>query len=201
MSTSLEDIMYDDYVLDQARQEMEAVVIEDFRQDILKRYYLKNPAILQPAQKMNYDAVELDKKGFHAASLIYNFSATEILIKEIIIKPLLHGSIIDEELANLLSTEMVERMKNHSLYSKIFTNFVRSFAGLDARNYKGVNLISKLEKINKKRNEIIHHGATATREEALGAIQISKLYYWLVTDVMRELGLKVNRDSWEIELK
>lgn len=198
MSTTYEDILYDDYLAERAQQELESLAVENFRENILKRYFEKNPYLLRNAKDANEEAVNLANIGHYTASVIFSFIAIELLIKEVIIKPLINGNIINESVADYITSEIIGKMKNYNQYSKMLERFLKTYGNIDVRNYKRINLIGELTDLQKKRNSAVHNGTILSHADALKANKLSKMFYAAVVDTMDKMKLLVDRKEWKI---
>lgn len=201
MSTTLDDIAYEMHLENLAENEVRKTTIDEFRETILRRYYLKNPDVLKRAHSVNTEAINLFKNGHYSASMVFSFNAVELLIKEVITRPLLHGNVIEESIADYITDEILKKMKNYSQYSTLFNNFITTYTAIDLKNYQEKNLIKEFEELQKLRNDILHQGIMVNKADAIHANKISGLYYKVLVDVMESLGLKIDKTTWKIERK
>lgn len=198
MSSSLEDIAYDIYIADIALEETRLENIQDFKNELLKRHYLKNPNILLNAKTAYDSSVALFYMKFYNPSFVFSFISTELLIKDIIVKPLFRGQLVDDEFAEILIENFSKSNKNFDSYSKLLNNFVRYFGDVDLKDFNNRNLIQDFKIQAAQRNGVIHTGDVVDKDHAMTSLSLTEQYLEVAILVCKQLGLKINRNNWSV---
>ena len=169
--------------------------IEEFTQEKLKSYYLKNPAVMRPAveaiQEGNW---QLEQKRYSPA-LVFYVTAIELLLKATLLRPVLYGLIQNEGLAEIMIKHIlgqtgVERYEN--LLAQLFDNL----ADIDVKQISREGIKTKLfvecRELQKVRNNIIHQGPSCTDKDAeRGKLVSVAVFEEIVRPMLYSLGLTV----------
>jgi len=76
--------------------------IVEYTDERLRSYYLAHPSILVPAMANYRHAKSLLASGFHPAALVFAASATELFLKESLLRPVVFGLVHSPSLAQLV---------------------------------------------------------------------------------------------------
>ena len=196
MSTTLEDIYYDQYLEDQALQDKIYDEVENLKRDNLRSYYLKNKDVYKTIVNTQKTASKLRRQKFLAPSFVYFNICIEQIFKYLFIFPILSGSVLDEDIAEILINQMFN--ENLSKFDKLILHLVNEFGGLDLIQSKGEkekSLWNEIILVRQKRNKIIHRGESCNISELSSAEHIARiLVEKVIPNLMKKLKLKTGND-------
>ena len=176
MSYSYEDAMQDaayDQVVEEILEDNKDQIIEEFVAERLGSYYTEHPDLDGPAKSALQEArVLLDFSS--TASLVFSRSATEIAIRDVLLRPVIYGMVHDESTANIIS-ELV--LGNRQFTGLLFSILEKHGVDLKetTRPSSSDNLWKEIEEIKDLRNGIVHHGKKATREDAVVSLELAEI--------------------------
>ncbi len=197
MNTPDEYAMEDFY--DQISQELypehKDQAIEEFTEEKLKSYYLKNSNVMRPAvdaiQEGNW---QLDQKHY-SSSLIFYVTATELLLKATLLRPVLYGLIHNDALAEIMVKHILGQtgiVRYEKLLSQLFENIVGVKLSEIKRDNTQEKLFTECRQLQDIRNLIIHQGSTCTETEAKkGKIVSAAIFEKIVQPMLHSIGLNV----------
>ena len=181
MSMTLEDAWREE-----AYEQMADEILESFRNDIIDefvsertaQYYRDNPDLAEAAESSLTEAKSLLRTNA-TASLVFSRSATEIALRDVILKPIAHGMVHDENSGPLI----VELAIGNQQFAKLLFRVLEG-CGLNLKSFRreGVsdNLWNEIKEISAIRNRILHRGERASEADAARSIAIA-------TVVLKEL--------------
>ncbi len=202
MSSTIEDFVYDEAyaseIYEEHLREIKNESIEEFQKERLQEYYLDNNTIPELIIKHLEGSKKLIDAGFIEAGLVFSFSAIEIILKEIFLKPLLHGSFITYSIADLVVEETL-RTSNTVLKKTLFY-ILKEIANLDfnrlRRPSQKKTLWNEISEVQKIRNSIIHGGKETTRGLASRAYRIAQyLNNDIFPKVLKSANLRIEADK------
>lgn len=174
MSYSYEDAMQDAYydgIVEEALEENKDQIIDEFVAERLGSYYTEHPDLVAPASSALQEAFDLLDVS-STASLVFSRSATEIAIRDVLLRPVVYGMVHDESTANIIS-ELV--LKSRQFKGLLFS--ILKTHGVDlneiTRPKSSDSLWKEMERIKELRNGILHYGKKATREEAVISTELA----------------------------
>lgn len=193
--------------LDAARDEMydqigrelypehKAQAINEFTSERLRSFYVANPFVMRPAVDAIQECKGLAQNGHNSASVVFAVTAIEILLKATLLKPVVHGLVHSEGLANII-VEQALGQPGFDRYSNLLAQLFSELAEMDIRaiTRKKTNekLLTECTALQKLRNQIIHQGTTCESKNATHALTVSVAVYELVVHPMlAKLGLHV----------
>lgn len=197
MNTPEEYAMEDFY--DQISRELypehKEQAIEEFTEEKLKSYYLKNPKVMRPA----VDAIQEGKWQLenerYSSSLIFYVTAIELLLKATLLRPVLHGLIHHEGLAEIMTNYILGQtgiVRYEKLLSQLFENITGINLGEITRDGTQQQLFAECKELQKNRNNAIHQGAVCTKQEAEKARIVSiAVFERIVQPTLHSIGLNV----------
>lgn len=176
MSDSYEDAMQEaayDQMVEEILEDNKDQIIEEFVAERLRSYYKEHPDLDGPAKSALNEARDLLDVS-STASLLFSRSATEIAIRDVLLRPVVFGMVHDESTANVISELVLGNQKfKRLLFSILETN------GVDlkktTRPNSSVNLWNEMEEIKKLRNRIIHDGIKAKHEDAVVSLELAEI--------------------------
>lgn len=193
--------------LDAARDEMydqigrelypehKAQAIGEFTAERLRSFYVANPGVMRPAVDAIQEGKRLAENGHSSAAVVFFVTAIEILLKATLLKPVVHGLVHSEGLANII-VEQALGQPGFDRYSNLLSQLFSELAGMDIRaiTRKDTNerLLTECTTLQKLRNQIIHQGANCEPSQADHAKKVAVAVYELVVHPMLAyLGLVV----------
>ena len=170
-------------ILESHREE----IIDEFVSKRMASYYQNNLNLTAPAKSALCEARSLLKSN-PTASLVFSRSATEIALRDVLLKPIAYGMVHDENAGSL----MVELAIRNQQFTKLLFSVLEDY-GVDLKylSRKGVpnKLWAEIQEISNTRNQILHHGRKASKEQAersleIAAILLDRLYPYLRKQIM-----------------
>ena len=164
-------------------------IIDEFVFERMVSYYQNNPNLTAAAASALVEARSLLKSS-PTASLVFSRSATEIALRDVLLKPLAYGMVHDEKAGSL----MVElAIRNQQFIKLLFS--VLEYYDVDpkslTREGASNNIWAEIQEISDTRNQILHHGEKASDEQAsrsidLASIVLDKLYPYLRKQILQQ---------------
>lgn len=174
-----------DEILESHRDE----IIDELAAERMASYYQNNPNLTEAAESALVEARSLLKSS-PTASLVFSRSATEIALRDVLLKPLAYGMVHDEKAGSLL-VELV--IRNRQFTELLFG--VLEYYGVDLKSFtrEGAsdNIWAEIGEIAKTRNRILHRGEKASDEQAnrsikLATILLDKIYPSLRRQILQQ---------------
>ena len=171
-------------ILESHREE----IIDEFVSERMASYYRNNPDLSAAAESALAEARSL-LSGNPTASLVFSRSATEIALRDVLLKPIAHGMVHDEHSGAL----MVELAIRNQQFTKLLFGVLEVYGiNLKSNSRKGTsnNLWAEIQEIANTRNQILHHGGTkvtndqAERSLEIAVILLDELYPYLRNQVL-----------------
>ena len=175
--------------------EHKAQAIGEFTEERLRSYYVINPHVMRPAVAAIHEGKRLAQEGHDAAAVVFFVTAIEILLKATLLKPVVHGLVHSDALANII-VEQALGQPGFDRYSKLLSRLFSELASMDiqavAREDQNATLLSECTALQKMRNEIIHQGVTCDPARAEQGREIAvAVYQLIVRPMLSRLGLEV----------
>ena len=175
--------------------EHKAQAIGEFTSERLRSFYVANPQVMRPAVGAIQEGKQLAQSGHDSAAVVFFVTAIEILLKATLLKPVVHGLVHSEGLANII-VEQALGQPGFDRYTSLLAQLFSELAGMDIRAIKrkeaSEKLLAECTTLQKLRNRIIHQGATCEAAQATHALSVSVAIYELVVQPMLfKLGLHV----------
>ena len=132
---------------DEARDEMyyqigqelypdhKAQAIEEFTAERLRSFYIANSTVMGPAVDSLQEGRKLQELGHHAAAVVFFVTAIELLLKATLLKPVVHGLVHNEGLANVI----VQQSLGQAGFDRYTSLLEKLFAELLAMDIKKVS--------------------------------------------------------------
>ena len=201
MSYTEEDARWDeawDQISKELYPEHKEQAIDEFIKERLQSFYLKNPTILAPGIYMYSEARELES-SHPSASFVFAASAIELFLKTALLKPVVHGLVHNEPLAEII----VETALNHGgveKYKKLLSSLFRELLKEDVKTVKKFgsedSLLKEVSKVQETRNNIIHRGNPVTKENAQFAISVAyDVLHFIVNPMLLVIGLWMDKNG------
>ncbi len=169
--------------------------ISEFTAERLRSYYVSNPKVMRPAIDALQEGKRLHLGKHYSAAVVFFASAVELLLKATVLKPVVHGLIHSEGLANIV----VQHALGQTGFSRYTDLLAQLFEELAEINLKSISrsgatktLLTECTTLQQLRNQVIHQGATCTEEQAnLGLLISVAVYEHIVSQILYALGLTV----------
>lgn len=168
------DAAYDDY-MESLYREHRQMAIEEFTTERLQSYYIDNPGVAEPPQRMLSDArALLDVNA--SASLVFSASASELGVKVLLVRPMVFGLVHAESSAGFVA-ELVITHTGMDRFRPLLFEIMSKHAAIDLANYRRVGsaatLWNEMCTLQARRNVILHRGEVADRAESERGIQVA----------------------------
>lgn len=188
------DAMYEE-ISRELYRDHKAQAIAEFTSSRLQSYYIDNSWVMRPAVEAIQEGRRLQANNHSSAAVVFFVSAIELLLKATLLKPVVHGLVHSEGLAEVI-VEQALGQAGFDRYTKLLAKLFKELAGLDittvAREKRFLPLLTECTAQQELRNTIIHRGESATTDQAESARLIAAGVYDLVVVPMIEcLGLRV----------
>ncbi len=158
-----------DEILESHRDE----IIDEFVFGRMVSYYQNNPNLTAAAESALVEACSLLKSS-PTASLVFSRSATEIALRDVLLKPVAYGMVHDEIAGSLL----VDLAIRNQQFTKLLFS-VLEYYGVDLKSFtrEGAsnNIWAEIEEVAKTRNRILHRGEKASDEQANRSIDVATI--------------------------
>lgn len=188
---------YSEFV-DSLYEEHKQRAIEEFMSDRVASYYVKHPdvcvqvfAFLKKAKFFQ----ESDPTG----SLLYSSTATEVLLKAAILKPIVYGLVHTESLAELIATQLlnqsgVDRFKD--LVFRILDHHIEFEDGICSycRDGSQTPLWQERQTIHSVRNAILHKAQPSAPAQAHLSLEIAVAFVTLTSVLLNRMGLAFSNE-------
>ncbi len=172
MSTTWEDAALDMAYAEEAWQETvngikEEALIE-FGEERYEAFFIQNPEMhINTLEIVDESKSLLDNQHF-SASVIYSFIVVENILRNLILRPLVWGTFIDEEAANLITDGILNNRLDQ--ISKFIFHFIKGSINLDilttTRPEQTTPLWQEINELKLLRNHIVHKGAKCDKYSA-----------------------------------
>jgi hypothetical protein len=140
--------------------------VKVFTSERLQSFYVGHPELAFPAlDALNYARSLMPKHP--RAALVFGVTSAELVIKNVLLKPLISGLVHAEDLASLV----VEQSTNQTgidRFQKLLAGIVSAFSPFDLSTFKRVNttqtLWQEIRTVQEIRNAVIHRGEPAEKK-------------------------------------
>ena len=198
MTTDAYDVARDE-MYDQIGQELypdhKAQAIQEFTAERLRSFYTANSTVMRPAVDALQEGKKLREANHHAAAVVFFVTAIELLLKATLLKPVVHGLVHNEGLANVIVQQALNQA-GFDRYTDLLEKLFRELTGIEIKKVTrsgALNtLIVECTAQQTVRNKIIHQGATCGAIESEKALAVSvAVYESIVHPMLAHLGLTV----------
>lgn len=151
----------------------------EFGEERYKAFFSNSPEMHLTALDMLDESKNLLNNQHFSASVIYSFMTVENILRDLILKPLVWGTFIDEEVASFITTNILSNRLDQM--SKFIFHFLDKNIGLDLRKTLRPNqsepLWQEIEELRRLRNHIAHNGIKCDEDSAIRALEIAEYLY------------------------
>jgi hypothetical protein len=175
--------------------------IAEFTADKLRSYYVADSMVMRPAVDAIQEGNRLMAGQHPAAALVFFVTAIELLLKATLLKPVVHGLVLREGLADVVVDQLFGQT-GFARYTKLLARLFEDISNVGlatvAREGATKALIVECSELQDVRNRIIHQGATCDSDAAaLANVVAVGVFELIVQPMLAELGLTV-REKGEI---
>jgi hypothetical protein len=171
--------------------------IAEFVSERLASYYKKDVHMAEEAIIFLKKAQSLQESE-PTASLIFSSTATEVLLKSVLIKPIVYGLVHTESLAELISSGLVKQTgidRFKELVFGILEHHIEFDSGVRSycREGASVPLWQERESIQGLRNKVLHQAKTCSKSDAEQSISVTIAFVNLTSLLLSSIGLKFSK--------
>jgi hypothetical protein len=169
--------------------------IEEFTAERLQSFYLNNPLLVKPPLDALVESRLL--LGAHpAAALVFAAIATEVGLKEVLLKPVVYGLVHSESAATLI-TELALGHTGMDRFRDLLYQILSEHGGLDLGSFVRPGCSKKLweevRDVQKRRNAILHRAELRSYEDVRQSIEVAScILETLFPAVATQLGLHIH---------
>jgi hypothetical protein len=149
--------------------------VEEFTAERLRSFYVAHPDLARPAHESLIYADSL-MPSYPRAALVFAVTATELVVKTVLLKPIVFGLVHTEGLASYI-TELTTAHTGMDRFQKLLTEILAQFGGVDFKTFKRTNstkaLYEEIGEVQKARNAVIHRGEAVDNANADLAIAVA----------------------------
>ncbi|HEU5406394.1 MAG TPA: hypothetical protein VFU48_01405 [Nitrospira sp.] len=166
--------------------------VQVFTSERLQSFYVQHPDVALPAfDTLNYARSLMPMHP--RAALVFGATSTELVIKNVLLRPLISGLVHVEDLALLVveqSTSKTGLDRFHKILSGILTEFSSFDLSTFQRSGSSQTLWQEIKTIQEVRNGVVHRGETVAEEVARRSMEIADtLLNILLPDILSQLKL------------
>lgn len=172
--------------------------IDEFTRERLQSHYTTNPEIAAPSFEMLSRARSILGVDL-TASCLFAAISSEVCIRAALLRPLFHGLVHSESVANLL-VDLAMLPTGVNRFEKVLARLTSEYGGfaLESHKRKGSDrlLWNEIEAVVKTRNKIVHRGEQAIETDTDLAIGVAaELTEFVLPNVLEGLGLHLHGAS------
>ncbi|WP_199052281.1 hypothetical protein [Aquitalea sp. ASV15] len=169
--------------------------IAEFTAERLQSYYKNNSTVMRPAVDALQEGKRLKENGHSSAAVVFFVTAIELLLKATVLKPVVHGLVHSEGLADAI-VQMVLGQSGFDRYSDLLAKLYIELVKIDIKSVRRSDgeksLLSECTAQQRLRNSIVHQGAKASPEQAeLARLVAVAVYDEVVAPMLGKLDLLV----------
>lgn len=199
MSMTPDEAEYEEFI-ERLYEEHKEHAIQEFTAELLQSYYTDHKLLAKPAFDALIEARKLMNTSITAA-LVFSAVAMEVALKETLLKPIVYGLVHAVSVASLVA-DVVMKHRSMYRYKDLLLQILREHGGVDLQNYKRLSaskpIWDEIEKVQDRRNKILHTAQTASEEEAYLALGVaSTIIETLFPSVVTKMGMHLH-DGYRI---
>jgi hypothetical protein len=187
MSTTIEDILYDQYMEEQYFLGEVEEKIEEIKDGAFRTYYQENSNIFAKLKEFDETHNLLFSNALYGYSLVHSFTFMEILFKDLLIKPFVNIAYFEETITDIIFTGFIKD-SNFSKLNKLIRELINEKTGANleqiTRSNVNTSWWNEFQDIKNKRNEVAHN---CTLLSAKDAEQAYGVYNFLLKQVFFKL--------------
>ena len=140
--------------------------IDEFTSGCLRSYYEKEPGVMRPAIDALQEGKALREIQHYSAAVVFFVSSVELLLKATVLKPMVHGLIHNDALADIVVQHALGQSgltRYVELVADLFEELARYNLKTIARIGATKALLEESKDLQTLRNRIIHQGVRCAR--------------------------------------
>ena len=167
--------------------------IAEFQLERLQSYYLEHPDLARTAIERYREAKELFPTHPGAALVLF-VTATEVALKVVLLKPVIHGLVHNDAVAELIA-ELAITHTGLDRFKLLLAKILETYGGIDFSAFRieghKKTLWEELTQTQSARNALVHRAEIASTDDANMAQEVATMIFgnWLPS-VLHGLGLK-----------
>jgi hypothetical protein len=170
--------------------------IEAFTSERLQSYYLRESTLAVPALNSLLHAKEL-LSPFHKAALLFAVTATELTVKNVLLKPIISGLVHTEDLAAFIA-DLTTTHSGMDRFHKLLTGILGEYGGVELRTFKrpgsSKTLWEEISVVQGARNAVAHRGEDSDLATAILSISVAEtLLDQIFPRILKNLGLHLHK--------
>lgn len=202
MSITWDDVAWELAHAEEAWQEVvdniSSEALDKFFEDRYKVYFKNNPQMHLPVLSIISEAKNLFTNRHLAASLVFSFTAVENILRELILRPLVWGTFIDDEVASIITNKLLSDRLDQ--LSKLIFSFLNKNIGIDIQTAKRSNISTPLwqeiRELKELRNRVVHSGEQCDDKSAMRALSIAEyLYKEIFQAILKAASLEIDSSN------
>jgi len=166
-----------DAFYDEMREQLYPEIITEFTTERLQSYFLLFPEAAKPAYLALEDSFRLQEAGFFSAAFLFAVIATEVAVKTVLLKPIVHGLVHNLPTSSLIADLVLER-KNLADIKKLLFESLSNIAGVDLGSFRRSEsrqiLWEEITSLQTKRNKLVHQAQMLSSTDAEMAIAVAR---------------------------
>lgn len=192
---TMEDVYWEMAMEDEYLEEIKRKAIDGKPRETIREYYLYSKTLFSST------TVTLQNAKSHLAfnptsTIIYAAIAQELMLKELLFKPIIFGVVNNEDAADIV-IHYIFHNKSPFNISKI-NDLVWEFTRLNFHGYKRKNskqaIWQEMDNLSKMRNKAMHQGVQFTKAEAKFNLKlVHDCFDLITTEGLSKLGLVLNK--------
>jgi len=169
--------------------------VNEFTSARLQSYYLEQPELALPALKALQYSQSLMPQ-FDQGALIFAVTATELTVKNVLLKPIISGLVHNEDLSAFIA-DLTTQHPGMDRFHILLREILAQYGGFQLRTFKRAGsaktLWEEIGQVQKARNGLIHRGDTAEGEIARLSISVADtLLNKVFPEILKRLGLHLH---------
>lgn len=179
-----------------AYEENYELAIQEFTSERLQSYYLKESQLALPALNSLLHAKELINHS-HKGALLFAVTASELTVKNVLLKPIISGLVHMEDLAEFIA-DLTTTHSGMDRFHKLLTGILGQYGGVELktlkRNGSSKTLWEEISVIQGARNAVAHRGEACDLTTATLSISVAEtLLSDIFPAILKNLGLHLHK--------
>ena len=173
--------------------------IQEFVSERLKSYYKEHNDIAVGSLLFLRKAKEL-RESEPTSSLLLSSTATEVILKSVLLKPVVFGLVHTDSLAELVANMLVRQAgidRFKELVFKVLEHHIDFGSGVSTYCRKDSNqpLWSERAHVQEIRNRISHRAEFCTDKDARLSLDVGTTFFMLTKLLIENIGYKMNKEG------
>jgi hypothetical protein len=166
-----------------------------FTSERLQSFYVEHPKLAAPAlEALNYARSLMPTHP--RAALVFGVTSTELVIKDVLLRPLISGLVHVEDLAMLVVEQSISQT-GMDRFQKLLAGIISEFTSFELSTLKRPNssqtLWQEIKTVQEARNGVVHRGESVEEEMATRSIEIADmLLNVILPDLLSKMELHLH---------